>query len=74
MALVLRQIAKVLSMTLDRFVSYQIVNQWVEKEYKKTQNDIEKEVKVPESIEIIEMDELYTYVKKTKSNQNMDCY
>lgn len=62
----LRQIANTLSMFLQKSVSYQIVNQWVDKENKKTENEVKNEPKNEQNIEILEMDELYTYIKKNQ--------
>ena len=62
----LRQIANTLSMFLQKSVSYQIVNQWVDKENKKTEDEVKNAQKTEQNIEILEMDELYTYIKKNQ--------
>lgn len=62
----LRQIANTLSMFLQKSVSYQIVNQWIDKENKKTEDEVANAQKTEQNIEILEMDELYTYIKKNQ--------
>ena len=58
-----RRIARILSNMFERHVCYQTVIQWIKKEAKKVEK-IAQEKK--EEIQILEMDELYTYIKKNQ--------
>ena len=58
-----RRIARILSGIFNRQVCYQTVIQWIKKEAKRIEN---LEPKKEESIQILEMDELYTYIKKNQ--------
>ena len=56
-----RRIARILSGIFNRHVCYQTVIQWIKKEAKRIEN---LEPKNEGNIQILEMDELYTYIKK----------
>ena len=56
-----RRIARILSGIFNRHVCYQTVIQWIKKEAKRIEN---LEPKKEGNIQILEMDELYTYIKK----------
>ena len=58
-----RRIARILSGIFNRHVCYQTVIQWIKKEAKRIEN---LEPKKEENIQILEMDELYTYIKKNQ--------
>ena len=58
-----RRIARILSGIFNRHVFYQTVIQWIKKEAKRIEN---LEPKKEENIQILEMDELYTYIKKNQ--------
>ena len=58
-----RRIARILSGIFNRHVCYQTVIQWIKKEAKRIEN---LEPKKEENIQILEMDELYTYIKKNR--------
>lgn len=63
-----RNIARVLSVFLDRKIPYQTIVKWVNYEYKKLQK-IEQPMD-DKTIEILELDELYTYFKKNPKTVN----
>ena len=58
-----RRIARILSGIFNRHVCYQTVIQWIKKEAKRIEN---LEPKKEGNIQILEMDELYTYIKKNQ--------
>ncbi|MBQ3564829.1 MAG: hypothetical protein IJA14_01615 [Alphaproteobacteria bacterium] len=58
-----RRIARILSGIFNRHVCYQTVIQWIKKEAKRIEN---LEPKKEKNIQILEMDELYTYIKKNQ--------
>lgn len=50
-------------MHFNRHVCYQTVIQWIKKEAKRIEN---LKAKKEDNIQILEMDELYTYIKKNQ--------
>ena len=54
---------RILSEMFERHVCYQTVIQWIKKEAKKVEKMAEEK---KEEIQILEMDELYTYIKKNR--------
>ena len=62
-----RRAARILSQIFNRYFCYRTIMKWVKKEGKALESQLET---LKEEINILEMDELYTYIKK--SNQYMD--
>lgn len=64
-----RRTARILSELFKKNFCYRTIMQWVKKEGQ----ILESQKKTPkEAIKILEMDELYTYIKKIRKNKNMD--
>ena len=57
-----RRIARILSNMFEKHFCYQTVIQWIKKEAKKQES---AELETKEETQILEMDELYTYIKKS---------
>ncbi len=58
-----RRIARILSNMFEKHFCYQTVIQWIKKEAKKTERAAAGAKK---EIQILEMDEIYTYIKKNQ--------
>ena len=58
-----RRIARILSKMFEKHFCYQTVILWIKKEAKKIGSS---KVEAKKEIQILEMDELYTYIKKIK--------
>ena len=58
-----RRIARILSNMFEKHFCYQTVIQWIKKEAKKHES---AELETKEETQILEMDELYTYIKKNR--------
>ena len=58
-----RRIARILSEMFEKHFCYQTVILWIKKEAKKIESS---KVEAKKEIQILEMDELYTYIKKIK--------
>ena len=58
-----RRIARILSNMFEKHFCYQTVIQWIKKEAKKQES---AELETKEETQILEMDELYTYIKKNR--------
>lgn len=56
-----RRIARILINMFEKHFCYQIVILWIRKEAKRIEST---KIKVKKEIQILEMDELYTYIKK----------
>ena len=60
----LRAVARLLNDIFGLNVSYQLIQKWFYVMYKKLQKKLEKIPKESRQIDILEMDELYTFIKK----------
>ena len=65
-----RRIGRILSKIFNQKIYYQTVYKCL----KSRQSELKVIKKTEEDIEIIEADELLTYIKKIKFNPNLDCY
>ena len=67
-----RGISRILTDVFGTKISYQIVSQWIKKAGKIVEEIVEKTPIKPREIAILEMDELFTFVKKNSTNSNLD--
>ena len=67
-----RRISRLLKKILNIDVCYQLVIYWIKSAAKKIDARPESEVQ-KSKIPLMELDELFTYIKKSESNQSMDC-
>ncbi len=67
-----RQVARVMSKIFGKKYVYQTIIKWITKEGKQALHRQDNKPKL--DIEVLEMDELYTFIKKTKSAESMDCF
>lgn len=63
-----RRVSAILDVPLSTIFS------WIKKAGKIVDEIVKNRNHEKETIEILEMDELYTYIKKSLQNTNMDCY
>ena len=63
-----RRIARILTEMFNKQFRHQTVTQWIKKAAQKVEESIEP---LNETIEILEMDELYTFYKKKESDQSL---
>ncbi|MDR2765930.1 MAG: hypothetical protein LBB63_00480 [Holosporaceae bacterium] len=69
-----RRIGRILRGIYNINIHFQLVIHWIKNIGRNLEEKLASGKQNPHKIPLLEKDELYTYIKKSKANQSMDCY